>query len=164
MDIIITIISVIFGVSVALLIIFDFMSLAFLPASYFNLYYMCNDIDLIKINSVEKIDDFQCNINIIGKHINAIIYNVPCALYDKKYNNTLVKFNHYNPNECFDIISSKNDIPLNDYNETLQLIHMIYICWIITIVGGIALFTMKKQIEYMDYKELGMDKRELEIY
>ena len=123
-----------------LLLTFDFMSLMFFPAMYYNLHYICNDVDLVQITNIEKMDDFQCNIHVIGKHLNAIIYQVPCAIYDQKYNNTLVKFNHYNPNNCFNIISSKEQFPKSLYNDTIQAINFTYLCWIITIIGGSFLY------------------------
>lgn len=157
------IISAILATGACGLILFDFMSLLFFPAAYYNLHYMCNDVDLVKISSIQHIDDFQCNISVVGQTIKSIINSVPCALYDKPYNNTLVKFNHYNPNECFEIISSKNDVPKSDYREALHLINLTYTCWIITVLCGITLFIMNQLIEYIDRKDIGMEKRELDV-
>lgn len=146
------IVCIILAVSVGILLIFDFMSLVFLPISYLDLYSLCNEIDLIKITNITRLDDFQCNINVIGKHIDTVINYVPCAIYDKPYNNTLVKFNHYDPNKCFDIISSKHDIP-----KTLKIINMIYVCWMLTLVCGSA-FVLLASRQYVKYSEVGIKK------
>jgi hypothetical protein len=121
------IVAVIFALFGTLLIMFDAMSITFFPAVYYSLHHMCNDVDLIKITDIEKLDDFECNINVKGKHLNTIIYQVPCAIYDKiydkQYNNTLVKFNHYDPNACFDIVTSKEEFPKNIYADNIKFIN-----------------------------------------
>lgn len=149
--------SVIFALFGVVLVIFDFLSLIFLPAVYYGLHYTCNDVDLVKITNIEKIDDFQCNIKVIGKQLNTTIYQVPCSIYDKiydnKYNNTLVKFNHYNPNNCFDIVTSKEEFPKEDYMNDIKFINFIYFCWFLTIICGIGGFIMKRHFDYIDNRE-----------
>lgn len=144
---------------ICLLIILDITSLIYLPLLYAYLYTGCNEIDVINISHIKKNNDFQCNIDVIGKYLNTEIYNVPCSLYDKDYkkNNILITFNHYNPNKCFDIINSNIDIPVN-YNDVLVCIHISYLLWIITIIGGISIFIVKfiseKYDRYLDYKDI----------
>jgi hypothetical protein len=151
---------------ICLLIILDITSLISLPLFYAYLYFDCNEIDLINISHIKKNNDFQCNIDVIGKYLNTEIQNVPCSLYDKK-NNILIKFNHYNPNECFDIINSNNDIPTN-YNDILVCIHISYLLWIITIIGGFSLFIVKfiseKYEKYDRYKDITLKNLDSETH
>jgi hypothetical protein len=67
-----------------ILIILDITSLIYLPLFYAYLYFDCNEIDLINISHIKKNNDFQCNIDVIGKYLNTEIQNIPCSLYDKK--------------------------------------------------------------------------------
>jgi hypothetical protein len=151
---------------ICLLIILDITSLIYLPLFYAYLYFDCNEIDLINISHIKKNNDFQCNIDVIGKYLNTEIQNIPCSLYDKK-NNILIKFNHYNPNECFDIINSNNDIPTN-YNDILVCIHISYLLWIITIIGGFSLFIVKfiseKYEKYDRYKDITLKNLDSETH
>jgi hypothetical protein len=108
------------------------------------------------MNSLGYLSKAQVPEEDIVKYLNTEIQNIPCSLYDKK-NNILIKFNHYNPNECFDIINSNNDIPTN-YNDILVCIHISYLLWIITIIGGFSLFIVKfiseKYEKYDRYKDI----------
>jgi hypothetical protein len=157
--IVLNVVSVVFALFGGLLIFFDAMSIMLLPAVYTGLHYMCNDVDLIQITDMATLDDFQCNINVKGKHLNTIIYQVPCAIYDKiydkQYNNTLVKFNHYDPNNCFDIVTSKEEFPKNYYTDDIKFMNFIYYCWIVTIIGAIGAFAIKERYDH--------SKRELEV-
>lgn len=130
-------ISLLFSVPIIFLFLFDLISpFVFLETNRM-LYNTCNDVGYGSIYNITRIDDFQCNVFIQMPKWNHTLEQIQCHLLKKcivlqNCNHTFISYNHYNPSKCLKIIMSKNDVPYSYYQDQLDTLYYIYICWIVS--------------------------------